>query len=205
MIKKTGLVILIIFSVLVMRVLYLQISHYLDGEEYLAQKDYKLAIREYDTSMHFYLPFSPYIERSAERLWAIGEHFEGKGKIDWALLAYSSIRSAFYSSRSLYTPGKEWIKRCDEKIASLNVKILLSEGSIKEVDSEEEKEKHLYVMRTDRSPEPLWAVILELGFFGWVGSVIYTIYRLDNRKNVLYGAVSFGVFFILWIFALFNA
>jgi len=205
MIKKTGLVILIIFSVLVLRVLYLQISHYLEGEEYLAQKNYKLAMREFDTSMHFYLPFSPYIERSKERLWAIGEHFEKEGKPDWALLAYSSIRSAFYASRSLYTPGKDEIKRCDEKIASLNVKILLSEGSIKEEDSEAEKEKHLYVMRTDRSPEPLWAILVELGFFGWIGSVIYTIYRFDSRKNILYGAVSFGVFFILWIFSLLNA
>lgn len=205
MIKKIGLGILIIFSVLVIRVLYLQISHYLDGEEFLSQKNYKLAMREYDTAMHFYLPLSPYVERSSERLWEIGEHFEKENKPDWALLAYSSIRSSFYASRSLYTPGKEWIKRCDEKIASLNINILLSEGSIKEQDSEEERQRHLYVMRTDRSPEPLWAVFAELGFFGWIISVIYTIYRIDRRKNILYGAVSFTVFFFIWVVALLNA
>jgi hypothetical protein len=43
------------------RVFYLQRSHFIAAEKYYIEADWKLAIREYDTAMHFYTPLSPYI------------------------------------------------------------------------------------------------------------------------------------------------
>ncbi len=82
--------------------------------------------------------------------------YERDGKLDWANIAYSSIRSSFYSSRSLFTPGRDWINKCDDKIADLNVKMLIKDGSIKTEEADAEKKKHLYVMKVDRAPNPVW-------------------------------------------------
>ncbi len=207
-----GLIVAILFLLLVGgRVFYLQRSHFMDAEKYYSEANWKLAIREYDTAMHFYTPWSPYIQKSAERLWQIGEMFEKQDRLDWANIAYSSIRSSFYASRSLYTPGKDWINKCDDKIADLNVRILIKEGSIKPEEADAEKKKHLYVLKVDRAPDPLWSVLVEVGFFGWVASIIFMIFKGfdDNgkirKRFALYGALSFISAFALWIISLLKA
>ncbi|MDA8239831.1 MAG: hypothetical protein M0Z67_05595 [Nitrospiraceae bacterium] len=215
MLKKylaKGLFFIIIFLLLTgAKVLYLERSHFMAGEKFNAASNWKLAIREYDAALHFYFPGSPYVGKSAERLWQIGEMFEKADKPGWAILAYSSIRSSFYASRSLYTPGKEWIGRCDDKIAALDVKILVNEGSLTPEQSETEKEKLLYVMRVDRAPAPVWAVLVELGFLGWIVSVVFIIWKaFDERgklaiRPALYGLVSFVLTFALWVVSLLNA
>jgi hypothetical protein len=181
------------------------------AETYYQKADWKLAIREYDIAMHFYTPWSPYVQKSAERLWQIGEIFENGNKPDWAVIAYSSIRSSFYASRSFYTPGKDWIKRCDEKIADLNVKMLIQEGSLKPGDADSEKKKYLHVLRVDRAPDPFWSVLAETGFLGWIGSILFIIFKGfdDNGRiqkiNALTGLIFFCITFFLWAAALLKA
>ena len=215
MLKKylvKGLIIIVLFLLIVSgRMIYLQRSHFMTAEKYYSESNWKLAIREYDIAMHFYTPWSPYIEKSAAKLWQIGEMFEKQDKPDWANIAYSSIRSSFYASRSLYTPGKSWISKCDDKIADLNIKMLISEGSIKPGEAEAEKKKYLYVMKVDRAPGPFWSLLVEIGFLGWVGSVIFIIFKgFDyngkiQKRDSLYGLISFFVTFIIWIAALLKA
>ena len=203
-----GLLVILLFLVLVGgRSFYLQRSHFMAAEKYYNEANWKLAIREYDTAMHFYTPWSPYIEKSARKLWQIGEMFEKQDRLDWANIAYSSIRSSFYSSRSLYTPGKFWINKCDEKIADLNVKMLIKEGSLKLEEADAEKMKHLYVMKVDRAPGPFWSILVEIGFFGWLGSVLLIIFKgfSDNgkihKKFALYSVLSFLLSFTIWVVA----
>lgn len=215
MLKKyliKGLFIVILFLLLVGgRVVYLQRSHFMAAEKYYSEANWKLAIREYDTAMHFYTPWSPYIERAAKKLWQIGEMFEKQNRLDWANIAYSSIRSSFYSSRSLYTPGKYWINKCDDKIADLNVKMLIKDGSIKTEEADAEKKKHLYVMKVDRAPDPFWSILVEIGLLGWIGSVIFIIFKglsingEINKKFILYGVLSFLLTFTIWVAALLKA
>jgi hypothetical protein len=211
MLKKyliKGLFVTLLFFLLVGgRSFYLQKSHFIAAEKYYNETNWKLAIREYDTAMHFYTPWSPYIEKSAKRLWQIGEMFEKQGRLDWANIAYSSIRSSFYSSRSLYIPGKDWINRCDYKIADLNVKMLINEGSLNSEEADTERSKHLYVMKVDRAPDPFWSILVEFCFFGWLGSVVLIIFKgfSDNgkihKKFVLYGMLSFLLSFSIWVVA----
>jgi hypothetical protein len=200
----------LLFLVIGVRVTYLQGSHYASAEKYYNEANWKLAIREYDLAMHFYTPWGPYIERSAKRLWRIGEMFEKQDSLDWANIAYSSIRSSFYAARSLYTPGKKWIEKCDNKIADLSVRILVKEGAVKPEAAAAEKKKYLYVLTVGRAPDPLWSVLVGLGFFGWVGSVVFLIFKgFSNdgkiQKASVYGIVSFLLTFGLWVAALLKA
>lgn len=193
------------------KVLYMQRSHFIKAEGYYRASQWKLAIREYDDVMHAYSPLSPYVEKSASRLWKIGKMFEKEDKSMWAVDAFSAIRSSFYASRSLYTPGKGWIEKCDYEIASLDVKMLIKDGSIKPENAASEKAKLLYVMRVDRAPAPGWTVAAEAGFFGWVVSVVFMIFRgfdeggkLRSRQAV-YGLLSFVMFFAVWVLSLLKA
>lgn len=188
-----------------------QRKHFKAAETFLGQSNRKLAIREYDAAMHFYTPFSPYVRKSTERLWQVGEMFEEEGRPDWARLAYSSIRSSFYAARSFYTPGRDWIARCDEKIAGLNVKLLLEDGDIAHSEEDLEKAKILHVLRTDRPPSVFWSAAAGVGFSGWVAAALFFAFsgfapggKLRTR-NALYGALLFSSAFTLWVTALLNA
>jgi hypothetical protein len=98
---------------------YRQWSQYNRGEEAIGKGDSIAAISAYEASLHMYTPLSPLVGRSAERLWKLGQDLEQKGDTAKALLAYRSLRSSFYAVRSLYSPGKDWIGRCDDRIAVL--------------------------------------------------------------------------------------
>lgn len=207
-----GLIAFIIFIVLLWgKVLYMQRSHFLKAEKYFNTSDWKLAIREYDSVMHAYSPWSPYIGKSAERLWTIGKMFEREDKPEWALNAFSAIRSSFFASRSLYTPGKEWIEKCDDEISGLDVKMLIRDGSLKPEDAASERAKLLYVMKVDRAPAPGWSVFVEASFLGWVASAVFMILRGFDEKgrmrtrSALYGLLCFTLSFALWVISLLKA
>ena len=89
------------------------------GETALAARDYIYAIAGYEAAIHMYTPGSSLVQEAAVKLWAIGEGFERAGDPTRALIAYRSLRSSFYAVRGLNAPGKEWIARCDGKIAAL--------------------------------------------------------------------------------------
>lgn len=193
------------------RAFTLQKEHFANAEGYHARADWKLAMREYDLAMHMYTPWSPYVERSAQRLWEIGGMFEREGKPDWALIAYGSIRSSFYASRSFYTPGKGWIDRCDGKIAGLNVGIMLEDGMINGEDVPVERENFLHVLRYDDAPDACWSLAALAGFAAWMISVVFIIFAgfgdtgRVRWRHVLWGAAAFIVSFAIWALALLKA
>lgn len=96
-----------------------QWSQYNRGEQALAALDHINAIAGFESAIHMYTPFSPLVERSAKKLWAIGQELETKGESEKALIAYRALRSAFYSTHGLTKPGMNWIAICDEKIRLL--------------------------------------------------------------------------------------
>jgi hypothetical protein len=98
---------------------YRQWSQFNKGEAALAANDTISAIAGYGSAIHMYTPFSPLVERSAQRLWQITVSCEESGDPERALVACRYLRSSFYSVRWLHQPGKEWIALCDAKIAEL--------------------------------------------------------------------------------------
>jgi tetratricopeptide (TPR) repeat protein len=98
---------------------YRQRAQFQKGEAALKSGDYIAAIAGYESAIHMYTPGSSLVDESAQKLWAIGTAFERGGDLRRALIAYRSLRSSFYAARGLYTPGQQWIARCDRKIAEL--------------------------------------------------------------------------------------
>jgi hypothetical protein len=211
LIIKTLLILAILLAMVAVRIFYLQRSHYVEAETHYAAGDLKLAVREYGTAMRLHFPFSPYTGKSADRLWRLGLEFEGEGELLRAQAAYSTLRSSFYATRSLYTPGKEWILKCEEKLASLRAAMLVKEGRISPGDFEAARLRHLEAMRTDRAPAPAWAALASLSFFGFIASVAYVIFRgftpeaRVKRREALVGAVAAACSFALWALSLIMA
>ncbi len=88
-------------------------------EEALRRGDFAGAVAGYESAIHMYIPFNATIESAAQQLWNIGESNERAGDITRALISYRALRSSFYAARWLVTPGRDWIERCDKKIAAL--------------------------------------------------------------------------------------
>ena len=99
---------------------YRQWAQFSRGEKALAAGDYINAIAGFESAIHMYTPFSPLVERAADRLWSVGRDLETRGQRDKALIAFRSLRSAFYSTHGLTRPGMKWIVICDDKIKFLS-------------------------------------------------------------------------------------
>lgn len=96
-----------------------QREQFIKAEAALGRFDVIAAIDGYAASIHMYTPFSSLVQKSAARIWAIGENLEKAGDNERALIAYRALRSSFFSAAGLYTPGQEWISRCDKKLELL--------------------------------------------------------------------------------------
>ena len=96
-----------------------QWSQFSRGETALAAGDQINAIAGFESAIHMYTPFSPLVEKAADRLWMIGRDLEARGDTEKALIAYRALRSSFYATHGLFKPGMKWIAVCDEKIKLL--------------------------------------------------------------------------------------
>jgi len=185
---------------------------YDQGVAYLDRGQYIKAVTYFDRSVHWYTPFNPYVRLSAENLWQISKDAESRGDLKLALIAVRTIRRGFYSARSFYLPGKEWIEKCDKRIEPLlarqqggnrNETIGEGEGAV-----EAELQNH-----QPGAPDPFWSIILLLGLLGWIGSVIGFILKgLQKDGHGFFMIkpklkwVALGVpFFVLWIVGMMRA
>lgn len=115
----TAVTVTIALIILAGNVWWRQQTQYRFGENAERNGSFIEALAGYEYSIRMYLPFSPTIRKSAEKIWALAESAEKKGDVESALLAYRSLRSAFISTRWMIQPGQDWISRCDQKIALL--------------------------------------------------------------------------------------
>jgi hypothetical protein len=177
MIKRTMTVfvmILIIFIAIWTRAFIGSMNNFAKGEAFYVNKQYIKAITFFDRSMHWYTPFNPYIEKSAEYLWEIGGQAEKNIDNQLSLISIETIRNSFYSSRSFYSPGVPWIKRCDDRIRNITKNqdnnILKGSGGFNDQDRIYEQN----IVYND--PAIFWTVVLEIGLFGWIGAMIGFIF-----------------------------
>ena len=99
--------------------LYRQHVQFAKGEQGVAAGDFLAAVSGYESALHMYTPFSSLVERSAQRLWELGELAVQRGDQPRALIAYRALRSSFYAAAGIYSPGRQWIERCDLRIDQL--------------------------------------------------------------------------------------
>lgn len=96
-----------------------QQAQFAAGEQGSRAGDFMAALTGYESAIRMYLPFSAATEQASERIWALGLVAERRSDTERALIAYRSLRSAWYGVRWLHQPGRRWIEQCDAKIAAL--------------------------------------------------------------------------------------
>jgi hypothetical protein len=119
------------------------------------------------------------------------------------------MRRGFHAARSIYTPGTEWIKRCDAKIKEL----MGVEQSRKEEGGQARPGKSEFATPGQIRPSTFWSVIVEIGFLGWLGSTVaFIVFACKGqRKAKLLALPGLGwaslalFFFALWIAAMMKA
>jgi hypothetical protein len=193
-ILKAASVALLLLLVLWLRVFYGSMQDYKTGEALLKETQTVRAITYFDRALHWYAPLNPYVEKAALKLWEIGEQAEKAGDKRLAVIAYESIRNGFHGATHFVTPGKDWIRKADSKLASLN------RGQA------ENKEIPQTRAFSGESPYPssFWSGVVVIGFLGWIGSLIGLI-MVTFRQGVLRDGK--GIFwlgfsllcFVLWL------
>lgn len=190
------------------RAFYGSIQAYQMGETFLKEKQYIRAVTFFDRSIHWYTPFNPFIQKSAEQLWAIGKQAEKEGDIRLALISFRTIRNGFYGASHFVTPGRSWINKTGREID-----VLLGEEDGEVSDDSASLKEALLQEQKIAGPDVLWTILLEIGFLGWIGSVIgFIMFRLRHKKDGEYQASSSFIwltltvcFFALWIFGMVKA
>ena len=199
----------IVFITIWIRAFIGSMNNFSKGKEFFRDKQYLMAITFFDRSMHWYTPFNPYIERSAKYLWQIGKKAEYEGDEKLSLIAIESIRNSFYSARSFYSPGIYWINRCEKKIYQINNQKKPISGV-----NDSGNENIINPPRMEyNDPSIFWTIIMEIGLFGWIGSMIsFTIFGLGSNKehrsvtrSYCLWALMIGAFYSVWIMGMINA
>jgi hypothetical protein len=182
---------------------------YKQGEILLENRQYLKAVTYYDRSIRWYIPLNPYVRRSAERLWNIGEIAERKGDNRLALISYRTIRRGFYAVSHVAQPGKKWIERCDKKIDDLMV---YEKGEDQKGDAST-SERAVFRNEKSRPPSIFWSIVTVVGFLGWVGTVIgfimFPLRRKQRARSPAYSIFMWTaltvIFFSLWVLGMMNA
>ena len=203
-IREVAIIVVFVFLGFIIRVFIGAYTEFHRAEALLKEGKKEDAIFHYERAIHWYIPLAGFAEASAMRLIKIAEEAEENGDIDNALFVYQVLRSAFYSVRSFYIPGKEWIKICDEKIALLFAKKASDEKKMEEI-----REEMLKKLKSSKDPDPLWSLISIAGLFGWMGSVfIWYVFGYDTKKRIKFGIISSITFVFsygLWLLGLLKA
>lgn len=191
-----------------MYALYISMDAYRQGEIFYEEGSYIKAVTYFDRSLHSYTPLNPFIWKSAEKLWTIGESALKEGDQKLALIAFRTIRRGFYSANNFYQPGKGWIERSDLIINSIIEKRVDTE---KTQDDYSKWDGKIPDGQVFQSPDVFWTVILEIGITGWIGTMVCFILdifrreRKNKRKRIIsYLSVTL-LFFALWILGMVKA
>jgi hypothetical protein len=170
------------------------------GMGFLESDETIRAITYFDRSLHWYAPWNPYVEKSAQRLWEIGNRAQEQGETKTAIIAFQTIRQGFYAARSLWTPGKEWIRKCDLKINDMTNGQPTAPGVTARNQAQ-------------IGPSVFWSVVVGVSLLGWVGSVIGFLvagrrgqhpFRYKTSGTLLWMAL-FLAFFVSWVLGMMKA
>ena len=186
-------------------------NEYRRGEVALENKDLTQAITYFDRAIHWYSPGNKAVKDSIHALWSIGAQSENRGDYAIALQAFRALRSSLYSVRSFYTPHADWIERCDDRIASILAQEQATGSSNKGATPGGRKNEILKILSTQTEPDVFWSVLLEIGFWGWIGCSIAFIFRAFsglkgfNVREALGWGIFVIFFYALWIVGMLKA
>lgn len=202
--------VLLLFSIIYLKVFISSRAEFNAAEAARVKGDDREAMIHYERAMLWYLPLGGYVEPAAEALWNLGIVLEEKDR-KLSLEAFRSLRSAFYATRSFYTPGQAWIDRADEKIAKMMAQEPPYSEREKKMTTEQRAAEALAIMKRPQRPHAGWSILLEIGFWGWVLGVLVFIatgFKEGNRIIPKRGLLLGGwilFFYALWVVGMMNA
>jgi len=167
------------------------------------------AVVHYERAIRWYLPGSPYVSRAAGALEDLAIEAENAGDVELALFAYRGLRSAAYSTRSVFQPLPARIARAEERIASLMAADPHATWPDRTLPADERRATILANLQQHTDPDTFWVVTLEFGFLVWLGAgatVAWRIGRPDRRRRttwILAAAAASG--YALWILGMWLA
>lgn len=201
----------LVLLMVVIRVFYGAVSELEAGEQALTAGTADEAIIHLERSLHWYLPLCPLPEKAANALWSIGSEAEARGDRETALEAYQALRSALYATRSFYTPLPGWIKKANERIASLQIEEPGGMWPDPTLPAAERKAIALAVLEKDDAPDVGWSAVSVLGFVGWIACALGFVLRgfdssgCFSRKPGLSWGAGVVLGFLLWVVGLMRA
>ncbi|MFH1018069.1 MAG: hypothetical protein V1798_07800 [Pseudomonadota bacterium] len=181
---------------------------YSTGRDLMARGEALEGILHLDRAIHWYFPGNPFVGRSIRALWAMGQEFEGKDGAG-ALRAYEAIRGGLYAVAGIYQPYPDWLSKANERIAVLRAREEATNAPPRSMD--EALAYHRGLLEQDERPKTGWALVVEMGFLGWLASAIALIWRgydaegrMNLRRSVPWMA-ALTFFFAIWVLGLLKA
>jgi len=178
--------------------------------ETLAATDPDQAMEHYERVIHWHVPFLSLSGDAAEKMWAYAQNQEALGNPETAINTYRILRGAFYAARSLYTPGQNWIARCNEKIAALMASQPAYSDTGRNKSYDERKVENLELLSREKPPHAEWALLMEIGFWGWMTCAFLFIFKGFTPKGAfqarpaLAWAGGWSLCYGLWVWGLFR-
>lgn len=197
-------VLLVVLSGVYVRVVLTARSAVAEAERSLDEDRWDDALFQFRRAAHAYAPFNPYNTMAHDRLWQLARKAELSGDTDRALMAYRAIRSAILSTRSTYTPHPERLEQVNDRIARLMARLPPPPVDRDKPEGQRMREHH-ELLSDNPMPDPLWSVLLLVGFGAWIGACVAFILvglRRDlgiRRRPAIISACVFAAGMALWI------
>ena len=166
------------------------------------------AVEHLERAIRWYLPGLGTGEEAAQMLWSLADKFEQERKPLEALDGYRRLRAAFYANRHWITPGRDWIERCNRKIAALMAMQTPSTLREAQLSFDQRREHYLHLLERERPPHTGWGLATEAGFFGWVACLVGLIVQGFTRRGEFKARPfflwlgGFGASYAFWLFCL---
>ncbi len=206
--SKIGLFVTLAFLIIVGRVLYESHTEYIKGVTQERTGKVEEAIAHYDRAVHWYTPGNLYNRKAIEALWSIGQRSEEENR-KLALLAYDAMRGSIHAIRSFYWPYRQWLSKVNGRIAELRAREQVKENPA--IKFQTALAFHEQALMLNERPEMKWVLLVEVGFLGWMGSVLGLIWRGFDREGRMFLKPSMPwmmgivLFFSLWVIGLVKA
>ncbi len=206
--RRTALMVLVVTLVVggafYVKVLLASRAALAAAEESLAAGRTDDALFLFRRAARAYTPLNPWNEAAMDRLWQLGRKAELAGDTDRALEAYRAIRAAILGARSFYTPHEERLAEVDDRIARLMARLPPAPVD-RDLTEAERMRRHAELLAWNPQPDPMWSVLLLVGFLSWLGACAgFILVGLDRDLVVQRrpAVVCVGVFvagMALWI------
>ena len=158
--------VLTVLGALAIRVVFEGRSALADGEAALARDDAHAAIRAFEASARWYLPFAPHVDEAYDRLRALTKSQQP----GVAIAAWRGIRSAALATRGAWTPHADDLAAANRAIAELSARDP-DAGLAGPTTAAREAWYQSRLTRDSRPSEGAIALAV-LGLLAWVGGAL---------------------------------